>query len=437
MRYKIAKDKKDEVTKTAEESKPRYLKRATIGGLLFFLFVLLYIPSLMNWLSGRHVASDVIRNGIIEEYIQSSAVIVRDEKLLPPSAIEGRYIAEIGEGERTSAFSNIALVMNETSDKLLKDIEDINSKIVKAKLEKAEKSDFFSNDLAKLDDDIGLEVRELIIACNSRNFQDIGKYRNEIGRIVDKKAEIVGGNSADSYIDSLQKQKDDIQKKINRNTVEIKSDTSGVVSYAIDGFEKKLTPAVLKKLTPEELDSISQQYSGLTAEDGTVKAGVPAAKIIKGPELYLASAIPADQATAFKAGGSINLRIKGENIETTGVVNNINDTGDGRKVIVVKLSRGVDTLSSQRIVSVDFISKIEEGLKVPLKCLRDISSDGRKARIMLVKYNIAANRTVDILCRDNEYAIISTPDGELKKTVNLYDTYILNPDNITEGDIIE
>jgi len=452
MRYRPAKDKTDReagrpggksraengtADKAAEENKPRYIKRATLGGLLFFLFVLLYIPSLMNWLSGRHIASDVMRNGIIEEYIQSSAVIVRDEKLLPPSTIEGRYIAEIGEGERTSAFSSIALIMNDTSDKLLNDIEEINSKIVKAKLEKAEKTDFFSNDLVKLDENIGIEVRDLIVACNSRNFTDMGKYRNEIGKIVEKKAEIVGANSTDSYITSLQKQKNEIQARINRNTVEIKTDTSGVVSYTIDGFEKQLKPAVLKKLTPEELDSISGKYSGIIAGNEMVKAGQPAAKIIKGTDLYLAAAIPADQAKNFKEGGSIQLRINGTDIETTGTVNNINNGADGRKVIVVRINRGVDTLSSQRIVSVDFISKTEEGLKVPVKCLRDISADGTKARIMLVRYNVATNRTVNILCRDDEYAIISTPDGEVNKTVSLYDTYILNPDNISEGDIIE
>jgi hypothetical protein len=164
---------------------------------------------------------------------------------------------------------------------------------------------------------------------------------------------------------------------------------------------------------------------------------LPAAKIIKGTDLYLAAAIPADQAKDFKEGGSIHLRINGTNIETTGTVNNINNGADGRKVIVVRINRGVDTLSSQRIVSVDFISKTEEGLKVPLKCLRDLSADGTKARIMLIRYNVAVNRTVEILCRDDEYAIISSPEDEVNKTVSLYDTYILNPDNIAEGEIIE
>jgi hypothetical protein len=85
---------------------------------------------------------------------------------------------------------------------------------------------------------------------------------------------------------------------------------------------------------------------------------------------------------------------------------------------------------------VDFITKTEEGLKVPLKCLRDITPDGTGARIMLVKYNVAANRYVDILCSDEEYAIIKSPEDEYEKTVDLYNIYLINPDNIEEGDII-
>ena len=55
---------------------------------------------------------------------------------------------------------------------------------------------------------------------------------------------------------------------------------------------------------------------------------------------------------------------------------------------------------------------------------------------MLVKSNVAVNRLVDIVCSDDEYAIIRTPENEYEKTVNLYDIYLINPDNIEEGDII-
>ena len=71
---------------------------------------------------------------------------------------------------------------------------------------------------------------------------------------------------------------------------------------------------------------------------------------------------------------------------------------------------------------------------------------------MLVKYNTAVNRIVDIVLRDKEFAIIkshkavpgesetggnNTGGIDSDNTVNLYDTYIINPDNIEEGDIID
>ena len=162
----------------------------------------------------------------------------------------------------------------------------------------------------------------------------------------------------------------------------------------------------------------------------------PFAKIIKGVYIYLAADIPSAKARSLEEGDSIKVRINSRDFETTGTITHIKDSGNDRTVIVVKMNRGADVLSDLRVVSVDFITKTEEGLKVPLKCLRDITPDGTRGRIVIVKYNVASSRLVEILCSDNEYAIIKTPENELKRTVNLYDIYLINPDNVEEGDII-
>lgn len=427
-------------------------KRATLGGVLLFLFALLYIPSLLNWLTGSHVARDIIRNGIIEEYIRSSVVIVRDEELLEPSAIEGQYMPEVGEGEKTPAFSTVAMIVNDASMGLLQDMEAINAKIVKARMEKAEKSDFFSEDLAKLDTEIELKVRDLIMACNTSNYENMGRCRTEIGKIVEKKAEIIGDNYTDSYVSSLMKQKEAIHERINSNTIHVKSSVSGIVSYVIDGFETELTPAKLGTLTPEKLDEIKTLDSRKKTVTDRTQAGVPVAKIIKGPDIYIVAALPAKNASDFKTGDRIKLRINETGIETSGDIIKINHTGGNSFVMAVRITRGADKLSACRVVNVDFISKTEEGLKVPVKCLRDISSDGATGRIMLVKYNTAMSKIVDIVLRDKEFVIIkahetlpgesesggnNTAGIETDNTVNLYDTYIINPDNIEEGDIID
>lgn len=412
-------------------------KRLTLGSLLLFLFMLLYIPSLLNWLSGNSIARDIIRNGIIEESINVNAILVRDEELLKAPAFGGRYIAEIGEGEKTPAYSRIATVLSSASDILLQEIEDINAKIVKARMEKAEKADFFSEDLVKLDKEIGLQVQNMITACNARSFEDMGRYRSEIGKIVEKKAEIVGDSSTNSYINSLKQQKEAVQKKLNMNTVQIVSNISGIVSYALDGYETVLTPKNLSDLTPQQLDSIRDEYAKRQENESRALAGKPLAKIIKGTDIYIAAVISAENAKNFKVGDKIKLRINDVGLETSGIIENISKPEVGRSVVTVRASRGSDILSAARGVNVDLISKTEEGLKVPIRSLKNISQDGQKAGIMLIKFNVSESRTVDIICSDKEYAIIRTPENEIKKTVNLYDTYIINPDKVKEGDIIE
>ncbi|HEY8348604.1 MAG TPA: HlyD family efflux transporter periplasmic adaptor subunit [Clostridia bacterium] len=418
-----------------ESGRKKAYKSITVGTFLI-LFTVLYVPALLNWVSGNHTAQDVIRNGVIEEYVQARAVLIRNEVLLKPSSIDGICIPDVNEGEKAAAYSTIAKVMGNESDELLREIEDINAKIIKARMEQAEKSEFFSADLAKLDDEIGKKVTELIAACNSRSFEEMGRKRSEIRSIVEKKAEIAAGDTTDEYINTLQKQKRTVQGMIQQNTVQVRTNTSGIVSYHIDGYEDILTPDMVTDLTAAELDSIRDRCASIAADTRIVKKDVPFAKVIKGIDIYMAADIPAGKAKKLEEGDSVRVRINSMGFETSATIVNIGKPEDDRVVVIVRMSRGLDVLSGKRVVDVDLITKTEEGLKVPLKCLRDITPDGSRGRIMLVKNNIAVSRIVDIVCSDDEYAIIKTPEGEYEKTVNLYNIYLINPDNIEEGEII-
>lgn len=424
-------------------SKKSPIKRLTFGSLFILLFMLLYIPSLLNWLSGRTISSDILRNGTIEESISASGLIVRDEETVKASPFDGRVIEVIGEGEKTPFNTCIATILNKQSDSLLSEIETVNAKIVKAQMEKAEKADFFSEDLVKLDGEIGLRVQDLITASNSRSFEDMGKYRREIELIVEKKAEIIGENSTDTYVNTLKQQRETLQKKLNGNTVQVVSNSSGIVSYVIDGLEKILTPEKRKTLTPERFDEISAGFARKKETDSMAHAGKPLAKVIKGTDIYIVAALKTADLKNCKTGDRINLRVNGENLDNNAAIDFISNPVNGRSIVSIRTSRGEDMLSAVREVDIELVSKTEEGLKVPLNCLRNFSPDGKKADIMLIKDNVAALRKVELICRDKEYAIIKTPEEEMKKavgkrkTVNLYDTYIINPDKVTEGDIVQ
>lgn len=410
-------------------------KRLKIGSLLVFLFLLLYIPSLLNWLNGDNVMSDILRIGTIEKSVNADSVVIRDEVLLEASAFEGKYIPEVSEGEKVPVSYRVATVLNKASDGMLKELDEVNLKIVEARQSSEKKADYFSGDTAKLDDQIGQKVQEMIAVSNSSSLTDVSRIRGEIDKLIAKKSEITGGDDNDKLIKPLLQQKEEIQKRINSNTKQIISAFSGIISYVIDGYEQVLTPKTIKELTPEVIEGIKINTDG-SQDENLAYTNKPFAKVIRGNEIYI-SAVFEQAAAEYKTGDEISVRINDTGLEMKATVVGISTAVGGKYVMTVKTNRGVDELSSMRRVNADFISSSDEGLKVPLKCLRKISQDGSSAEIMLIKANVAAIRKVVIESRDEEYAIIRTPDQEIKKTVNLYDTYILNPDNVKEGDIID
>lgn len=421
-------------------------RRLRIGSLLAFLFLLLYIPSLLNWLKGDNIRKDILRIGTIEESVNADGVLVRDEILLEAAAFEGRYIPEVSEGERIAVASKVATILNKTSDSLLKELDEVNLKIMEARKNSAGKSDFFSEDMARLDTQIGQKVKDVIALSNNSSIAELGGIRAELDKLIEKKAEIAGSIGNDSVITPLLQQKADIQKRINSNTEQIKSDYSGIISYTIDGYEQLLSPKSLTKITPKQLEDIKPAAGPVPNGENTAHANKPLAKVIRGSDMYIAAVIDPSEAEEFKPDGQVSVRINDTGTVIKGVVSNISGAVDGKCVMIVRVNRELDVMSSARRINVDFISNSDEGLKVPLKVLRNISQDG-SARIMLVKANVAAWAKVIVESSDKEYAIIrtpskedaivKTPDEDVKVTVNLYDTYVINPDNIKEGDIID
>ncbi len=411
-------------------------KRITLGGLILVLFLLLYIPSLINWLTGNNVTTDIINIGKIEDSINSNGIIIRDEVLLDKALAGGRYIPLIPEGEKTKANYQIASILGSGSDIIMDKIDDINSKVLKARMDIVEKTNFFSEDLKKLDAEILQQSKKMAEASNNNDLTEISRCREKIRAIIDKKAEIIGENATNEYIDSLEQEKALLKKQLGENTTTVVSKHSGIVSYKIDGLETSLATDSLEGLSSENISKIIDNYTYNRSKD-EVEAGGYIAKIIKGTDIYIASVLKTESSKEYEIGDKITIRINDIGIEASGTITNKNVEKDGNTVLVVKISRGLDLLSAYRVVNIDIIKRTEEGLKVPLRCLRDISKDSTTANIMLVKYNVADIRKVNIICKDDEYAIISTPENELKETVNLYDIFVINPDKAKEGDIIE
>lgn len=411
-------------------------KKYKIGSFILLMFLFLYIPSVLHWMSERNISTDILRMGTIEDSINADGIIIRNEKVYK-SPFEGKYIPEAGEGEKVAAGSRIATVMKSTSLRLLDELEDYNQRIIKSQVEKNKNREIFSEDIAKLDNEIGRKLKLVVDEVNKNSLVKMEALKSDIDNLILKKAEIYGGQStADVHINKLKSERDKLQKRIKANTKGEISELSGIVSYIVDGMEEELKPSIIEKLTPKYLESLKVPTTVKNINTHDVTTGKPFVKVIDSMKCYIAISAKADKARMFKVGTEAKVRIYDIGKEIKGKVEHISVEDGGTVIIVVEIDRCIDETAGLRKANIDLIRNSYEGLKIPVRSLKDIDMGNKKARVVLVKANYASIRDVKIGAVNDEYAIIKSADGSGKKGISLYDSYIIDPKNIEEGQII-
>jgi hypothetical protein len=428
----VDKDKQKKMKKKKTKGKIRF------GTILTVIFMLIYVPSLVNWVYGKDISTGILRMGTLEDSVNIDAYIVRNEEVVK-SQFEGIYIPEAVEGEKVCADYRIATVLRKSSIALLDELKGIDHKIIGEQNKMNENGDLFSEDLAKLDDKIGEKVMLLIAQSNSNSLLTTSGVKNQIDELILKKAAVIGGlNTTDAYINQLKEEKARIQGQIDSNTKEIRTKTPGIISFNIDQYEEILTPDAISEFTPDLLKRVNPGNPvSVTEKNNEVGVDKPFAKIIKGNDYFVVTALDARDAERFNEDDIISMRIGdiGKKISECEVYYKSPDI-DGKNIIAIKTDRHLNNTTDLRKVNVDLIKSSYEGLKIPLRSLRAPDFNTMKAEVVLVRANVATIVEVDIMGKNGEFAIIKNPDNEYGKVVNLYDYFVINPDNIEEGQII-
>lgn len=414
------------------------MSRVKIGSLLVTIFLLLYVPSLLHWIYGKNIETEVVRIGTIEDLVNVDAYLIRQEEILK-SPFSGRCITEIGEGEKVASNNVVATVLKDSSIALLEELKKKDAAILEVKKEKSKNQEIFSDDILKLENDIGQKVKLLVNETSSNSMGKAKQIREDIDKLIQKKAEIFGGSSSsDAHINSLVAERNKIEQQINSNTKKITSASSGIVSYAIDGYEDILTPKNIRDLTYKDLEGLNIKEFGKTVSIKSVEVDKPFAKVIKDFEAYFVMAIDSDKADRYKVGDTIQeIRINQISKTVDGEVDFKSSAEDGKCIISVRTDKGIGETANLRKANIDLVKTSYKGLKVPLKSLFDINEEEMKAKIILNKANYASVREVQIVGKNEEFAIVQSLPDTGKSGISLYDTYVLNPQNIQEGQMID
>jgi hypothetical protein len=115
----------------------------------------------------------------------------------------------------------------------------------------------------------------------------------------------------------------------------------------------------------------------------------------------------------------------------------LSDASDSGGFVAFKVSQYLYDFIDARVVNIDIIQRHQEGLKIPIKCLKDFKTGKDYAYVALLKANQASFRKVRILAANEIYAIIESYDpNDPDCKVNVYDTYLRNIENLDDGMVL-
>lgn len=406
-----------------------------IGTLIIGVFLLIYLPALLFIIYGNGVETDILKMGKIEEILNIDGVFIRNEELIL-SPETGNCVMDAVDGEKVPAFYRIASVVKNVPVSTYEELKTKEKEIDKAQEALKDNANMFSSDIKKLDSEIIEEVKNLAQQSIHGSLVDSYNSLSSIDKIVYRKSDIFGDNSKSAaYINKLKGEKASIQRKLNNNIKEIRTKSSGLVSFAIDGYENSLTPDVIRNITPKDIEVITTKETNRDFNVIDASAGKPVAKLVKDLDSHLVTALDNKFCQALKLDKTVTIRVNDTGLNIDAKIVYSSDLIDGKRIITFKFDKGLNETVGLRRVNADIILSDFTGLKVPKSSLRNIDTKNNTALLTIVKGHTAKIEKVRIIGMNEDAVIIDNPDGE--NNIALYNTYILNPKNIQEGQTID
>lgn len=393
--------------------------------LSLIIFAVIFCTYQIIKLAINPTESFLIEQGTISQSESVTGYVIREEKVIKTPENQNKLVQIKNEGERVSVGEEVFRYEATNEEELNEKIKNLNKQIQVAMESQAE---VFSSDIKALDKQIENKINGI---QNNNNIQQIKEYKTDINGYITKKAKISGELSpAGSYISNLINEKIKIENQLKDNSQYEKATIGGVVSYRVDGLEDTLTFQSLDGINKKMLESlglITGQIVTTSDKEG---------KIINNFECYIAVSTKTEEAKKAEVGKKLKIKLA-TNQEIPATIEYIKDDNDS-KLIVLKITQGVEYLTNYRKISLDIVWWEQQGLRIPNSSIiyenglsyviRNKAGNLSKILIKVVKendkYSIITNYKVEEL-KNMGYSVEEI--NNIKK-INIYDEILADPD---------
>ena len=196
------------------------------------------------------------------------------------------------------------------------------------------------------------------------------------------------------------------------------AETSGVISYKVDGYEASLSPYTMKYLDKDKTAKIEKNNMDLF--HGTVTMGEPVCKIVNNREWYAVTWVERNEAGNYKKGHSVTLKM--DSGDLPGTVHKVVKR-NGAILVILRFDSYYKNVATLRKETCKIVTSEERGLIVKKSFIK--KKDGRQGVYLIDVTGETVFTPVKIIAEDGSYALVEagtfTENGETYNTINVYD----------------
>jgi putative membrane fusion protein len=333
------------------------------------LFVAVCIAYIFRYFAYK-IETEMVKYDSMENTISAQSVLIKNEwSMALPVGTVADY--KVNEGDRVSIGKQILKISkNDGADENISlKIDKINERIEEIKKAEVDNG-FFAADKKKIDAKIQDSVSELKTVTTSGDFSKLEEVKSELAANVYKKSLVAGTDSfSGQNIEQLMNEKAALEEIQKNNLNVIYARTSGLVSYELDGYEAVLKPENIQALKTSSISEIINDISEKSSKKNEEK--IEGVKVVDNFEWYIASIIPKGVLSKDDIGKAILVRFKDTNTTVNGTLKHFNEGNENGNLIVVRTDEQLKNFQKIRIADVEIITKHEEGLIIPLKCITE------------------------------------------------------------------
>lgn len=419
-----------------EEKQNRKKRKKKKGGFVSFLIIafVLYIIVNVALSYGDRLETMIVKTGSEEEIIKSEGYVFRNQTIINAPK-DGYLYCEADEDQRVKIGETVAYIYsNELDASVNSELKKIEAEIATLS-ENALKGDIYSNDAAKIEQNILTELRRVPMLGYQNRVHDVAEIKKEINNLIEGRRIILGEaepKDNDKELEMLKARKAEIEAQHNVERTIIHAPKAGTFTARVDGLEEMLSLDSIDEVSMDYIKELNKK-SGKIKSDTNVKKDEPIGKIVDNYTWSIAAPVPTDLVEDIDEGDSIEMRFTDIGVESVdGVVSKVIVGKNDKSVMIVRSNKYVDMIYSTSKLNVEFIKHHYEGFKIPSESIRII--DG-KTGVYVVRNGKVKFLPVKILYNSKKWVIVSEGiDGG--STIKLYDELVVSGKNLYNDKVV-